>query len=103
MGGSLDFGRLHGRWLQEQKQVRGRFAITVSQILSRCHTEVVPPAAVLGFLRWRLVIVDKQRICYKGELEVVVEMLQQSTLTCKELRTQLLVVRSSAARSRVLL
>eukprot|EP00933_Yihiella_yeosuensis_P024110 TRINITY_DN18696_c0_g1_i2.p1 TRINITY_DN18696_c0_g1~~TRINITY_DN18696_c0_g1_i2.p1 ORF type:complete len:116 (+),score=15.49 TRINITY_DN18696_c0_g1_i2:563-910(+) len=42
------------------------------------------------FLHWRFCIMDARRNRYESEIEMLVGLLQQSTLTCRELRTQLM-------------
>jgi len=51
------------------------------------------------WLSWRLIVADDRKHHVEGELQIVVGLLHESTVTCRELRTQLVTVRSSNARS----
>lgn len=53
------------------------------------------------FLWWCLIVSDESRARFKGDLHMMVELLQQATATCKELRTSLLALKQESARSAV--
>lgn len=51
------------------------------------------------FLSWRLILAESHQVRFKDEVGMMVEILQESTQTCKELRTQLLTIRGGAGRA----
>lgn len=50
------------------------------------------------FLRWRCSLWESRAETFASELHLLASMLQESTITCRELRTQLLTLRGSSCR-----
>lgn len=50
------------------------------------------------FLRWRCTFWESRAETFASELHLLASLLQESTITCRELRTQLLTLRGSSCR-----
>merc|ERR1712232_200298 len=70
---------------------------------SKCQAMVGTAMSALTscFLGWRMFLANSSHGRFKTEVEMMVRLLQESTQTCKDLRTQLLTVRCDAKRSLV--
>eukprot|EP00435_Cladocopium_sp_Y103_P012707 s2802_g3.t1 len=55
------------------------------------------------FLRWRCSLWESRAETFASELHLLASMLQESTITCRELRTQLLTLRGSSCLGRAAL
>ena len=91
-------------WRREAQQVRGgrwlwRRRDNCLQLLDLLETRD-RLITFLGewFLRWRSTMWELRAETFASELQLLASLLQESTITCRELRTQLLTLRGSSCR-----
>lgn len=93
-----------GAWRREVQQVRGGRWLWRRRDHCLQLSDLVETRDRLSFflrdwfLRWRCSLWESRAETFASELHLLASLLQESTITCRELRTQLLTLRGSSCR-----